>query len=80
MIQQNAEIPLPSQLQEVADDPDGEAVGRMLVRAEIPKRWIRINLSMAENLVSKIDLAAQSLGMSRSGYLAEAARRMLLQS
>ncbi|MBF0340896.1 MAG: type II toxin-antitoxin system HicB family antitoxin [Magnetococcales bacterium] len=50
---------------------------RFLVRVEIPARWIRINLSMTENLVARIDQSAREIGMSRSGYLAEAARRMM---
>ncbi|MBF0136271.1 MAG: type II toxin-antitoxin system HicB family antitoxin [Magnetococcus sp. DMHC-1] len=75
--------PLPDQtpldrLDEVAPDPgDSAEVGRFLVKVEIPARWIQLNLSMAESLVMRVDHAAKDLGMSRSGYLAEAARRML---
>ncbi|MBF0426714.1 MAG: type II toxin-antitoxin system HicB family antitoxin [Magnetococcales bacterium] len=56
---------------------DEKEVARFLVRVEIPARWIRVNLSLAENLLAKIDHAARELGMSRSGYFAEAARRMM---
>ncbi|MBF0176792.1 MAG: type II toxin-antitoxin system HicB family antitoxin [Magnetococcales bacterium] len=59
-------------------EPDDEPeITRFLVRAEIPARWIRVNLSMAENLVTQIDQAAKQIGMTRSGYMAEGARRML---
>ncbi len=34
-------------------------------------------MTMAENLVIRVDHAAKELGMSRSGFLAEAARRMI---
>jgi hypothetical protein len=40
-------------------------------------KWVRINMTMAENLVIRVDHAAKELGMSRSGFLAEAARRMI---
>ncbi|HIJ83049.1 MAG: hypothetical protein HW380_2387 [Magnetococcales bacterium] len=61
----------------LAPEPDEPEITRFLVRVEIPARWIRVNLSMAENLVTQIDQAAKDLGMSRSGFLAEAGRRML---
>ncbi|MBF0295001.1 MAG: type II toxin-antitoxin system HicB family antitoxin [Magnetococcales bacterium] len=82
MIRDGDPLPEPTPLErldEVAPDPEDSAeVGRCLVRVEIPTRLIRINLSMAENLVTRIDQAAREIGMSRSGYLAEAARRMLV--
>ncbi|MBF0135770.1 MAG: type II toxin-antitoxin system HicB family antitoxin [Magnetococcus sp. DMHC-1] len=53
---------------------------RILIRTEIPCRWVRLNLSMAETLVLQVDHAAKALGMNRSGYLAEAARQMLSRS
>ncbi|MBF0109647.1 MAG: type II toxin-antitoxin system HicB family antitoxin [Magnetococcales bacterium] len=79
------EDPLPDptpldRLNEVLPEPepdDEPEITRFLVRVEIPARWIRINLSMAENLVMRIDHAAKDLGMSRSGFLADAARRAL---
>lgn len=76
MVKQKILIPPPSHLADIADDPDGEAVARILVRAEIPARWVRVNISMEETLLGRIDRVAKELGMSRSGFLAEAARRM----
>lgn len=81
MVRDHDPLPIPTpldRLNEIAPDPGGsEEVGRFLVKVEIPDRWVRINLSMAETLVARVDHAAKGLGMSRSGYLSEAARRML---
>ncbi len=79
MVRDGDPLPEPTpldRLDEVMDHSEKDA-GRFLVKVEIPARWIRVNTSMAETLVARIDRAAQELGMSRSGYLAEAARRML---
>lgn len=62
------------------EDNDPPEAARFLVRVDIPARWIRVNLSMAENLVAQIDQAAKRAGMTRSGYLAESARRMMERS
>ncbi|MBF0152200.1 MAG: type II toxin-antitoxin system HicB family antitoxin [Magnetococcales bacterium] len=77
MVQKGEKLPASSTLDDVTPDPDGVAIGRMLVRVEVPCRWIRVNLSMADTLVTKVDHAAKTMGMTRSGFLSEAARRML---
>ncbi|MEO5341439.1 MAG: type II toxin-antitoxin system HicB family antitoxin [Magnetococcus sp. MYC-9] len=80
MVKDGDVLPEPTSLDridEVMDELSEEDAGRFLVRVEIPARWIRINASLSESLVARIDRAAQSLGMSRSGFLAEASRRML---
>lgn len=82
MVRDGDPLPDPTpldRLDEVMLDPapDESEVTRILVRVEIPSRWMRLNLSMAETLVMRVDHAAKDLGMSRSGFLAEAARRML---
>lgn len=80
MVREGDALPEPTpldRLDEVIIDPEDEEAGRFLVKIEIPGRWLRVNLSMAETLVAQVDHAAKGLGMSRSGYLAEAARRML---
>lgn len=39
----------------------------------------RVNISLPATLLRRIDYAAQTLGMTRSGYIAAASRRMLEQ-
>lgn len=52
-------------------------VVRMLVRAELPGRSVRLNITMDEGLVAAVDLAAKARATSRSGLLADAVRQYL---
>ena len=51
-----------------------------LVPVEVPGKALRINLSMEEGLVRRVDRAAERRGMSRSAFLAEGARRLLAEA
>jgi predicted RNase H-like HicB family nuclease len=51
-----------------------------LVPYEPPSRATRVNITLDESLLSRIDSAAASLGESRSGFLATAARKRLAES
>lgn len=48
-----------------------------LIEVEFPGRAVRINVSIEEGLLKRIDNAASSHGLSRSAFLAEAARTRL---
>jgi len=48
-----------------------------MVPVRIPGKARRINVTMEENLLDEIDQAAAKRGMSRSGFLAEGARRLM---
>ena len=54
-----------------------EEAARVMVRADLPGRAVRLNISLDEALVEAIDATAQSRGMTRSGFLAEAAKRAI---
>ena len=64
-------IPAPSDI--AAIEHDSDEVARLLVRADLPGKAIRINITLDEGLVSAIDKVARN----RSGFLAEAAREKL---
>ncbi len=66
------EAPLPDWLEGV-----GEVALRTLVRVELPGRAVRLSITMDEALAGAVDRAAAAQGFTRSGFLAEAARRML---
>lgn len=53
------------------------AVLTAAVEAELPGRASRLNISMDEHLVARIDKRARELGESRSGFLAAAAKSRL---
>lgn len=81
MIEDNEMIPTPRSQKELWKDPEFRESMKdgvlLLTRFELPKRAIRINISMDESLISAIDRAASTFGESRSHFLAEAAKLRL---
>ncbi len=70
------DTPLPDWLAPEEGEPPAEPV-RLLVPVEAPGRAVRVNISMDEGLVARLDAAASRHGMSRSAFLAEAVRSAL---
>lgn len=66
-------IPDPSPLDGIERDPDVDEVARILVRGERPGRSVRVQVSIDEGLLARIDRIAGN----RSGFLADAARAKL---
>lgn len=66
-------IPAPSLFEEIERDPEVEEVARILVRGERPGRAVRVQVSIEEGLLARIDRAATN----RSRFLADAARAKL---
>ena len=77
MVRDGDDLPLPSTLDDIPVDPEVEEASRILVRADLPGKAIRLNISLEESLVTAIDAAATARGMTRSGFLADLARRSL---
>lgn len=48
-----------------------------VVDAEVPAKAVRVNISIDERLLDRIDRAAQATGETRSGFIAAAARERL---
>ena len=63
----------PRDLDAVERDPDVDEVARILVRGERPGKAVRVQISMDEGLLARIDRVAKN----RSGFLAAAARAAL---
>lgn len=70
-------LPSPRSLSELEDDADfrEDASGALLVLVpyDPPTRAVRINITVDESLLARIDRAAEAAGETRSGYLAKAA-------
>ena len=77
MLRDGDPIPAPTPLEAVERDPEVEEFARILVRAELPGRAARINISMDEGLLAAADQAASRRGQSRSAFLADAVRSAL---
>lgn len=64
---------IPEASAEVAVDDDIEVVSYFLAHVELPGKTVRLNITMDEGLVARIDRVARN----RSAFLAEAARERL---
>jgi predicted RNase H-like HicB family nuclease len=67
------DAPLPEWL---ADAP-GRTVATVLVPVELPGRAVRVNITLNEGLLARLDKAAGAEGETRSGYIAQAVRERL---
>ena len=63
---------------EFAVDFDGATI--VAVPVELPRRAVRVNISIDEGLLERIDRAAASAGQSRSAFLVEAAKRRIAEA
>lgn len=77
-------LPDPRTLTELKKDGEfrRDAKGAMvaLVPYLPPSRAVRLNITLDESLLSRIDSAATALGETRSGFLAAAARKRLMEA
>jgi predicted RNase H-like HicB family nuclease len=76
-IEHDEPVPEPSPIDEIDEDGEGEVVLKTLVRVDLPGRTVRLSITMDEALAKAVDRTAAAEGFTRSGFLAEAARRLL---
>ncbi|KKW67386.1 CopG family transcriptional regulator [Lampropedia cohaerens] len=75
-------IPAPSSPERWRNAPDYQGGFWLLVDldpSKIRSRAVRLNISLPENLVARIDATARELGQSRSAFLAQAAEKAIQQ-
>jgi predicted RNase H-like HicB family nuclease len=82
MIEEGLPLPEVSSIDAISRNPEfaddvADAVALVAVDHELPGRSVRVNISLDEQLLKRIDRVAQSRGESRSGFLAAAARARL---
>jgi len=76
-------LPAPSRLLDalpewLTEDVEGlERAPCVLVPVESPERVVRVNITMDEGLLRRLDSAAERGGFTRSGFLAQAVREKL---
>ena len=71
-------VPEPSSLTSVMADPanrDGVAI-LVAVKSQAPKA-VRVNVTLPEDVLEQIDRFAATHGLTRSGFLAQAAKRAI---
>jgi predicted RNase H-like HicB family nuclease len=74
-------IPEPSSLEQVMSDPENRAGVAILVslKTEQPKA-VRVNVTLPEDVLDQIDRYAESHGFTRSGFLTQAAKKMMTEA
>ncbi len=81
MLEDGEALPGRRSLKELLADPETRETLSdgvlFLARYELPRKSVRINISMDETLIEAIDRAAEHANQSRSGFLAEAARQRI---
>lgn len=71
-------IPEPSTLEEIMSDPDNRSGVAILVgvKSEQPK-IVRVNVTLPGDVLEQIDKYAEAHGYTRSGLLAQAAKKLM---
>jgi predicted RNase H-like HicB family nuclease len=82
MLEDGDEVPTPSSLEDVMADPEySDAVAFLVVSApESKPKAVRVNVTIPEDMLVKIDAAAKRRNMSRSSYLVQAAKTAMRSS
>lgn len=75
-------IPEPSSLDTIMGDPDNRDGVAILVAAKAeaakePAKTVRVNVTLPEDVLARIDRYAEQHGFTRSGFLARAATRAI---
>ncbi|MEX0815470.1 MAG: type II toxin-antitoxin system HicB family antitoxin [Dongiaceae bacterium] len=78
LLEDGGPLPAPSGLETVMADPaNAGAVAALVPAPATPTRAVRLNITLDEGLLARIDAQAATLGTTRSGFLAEAARQAI---
>lgn len=74
-------VPEPSSLDRIMDDRENrDAVAVVVPFANQTPRIVRVNITLPDDVLRDIDAYAEKAGMSRSGFLAYAAKREIEQA
>ena len=79
MLEDGANIPVPSKLEDIMDDLEYSNTAAILVVSvsEVKPRSVRVNITVPEDMLRKIDSVAKKRGMSRSSFLVHAAQNAI---
>jgi predicted RNase H-like HicB family nuclease len=81
LVEDGEAIPEASSLEDVMADPDNRSGVAILVavKTEAPK-VIRVNVTLPGDILEQIDKYAEAHGLSRSGFLTQAAKKAMLEA
>ena len=75
LLEDGEDIPSPSKLEDIMENPEySDSVAILVVSvSEAKPRSVRVNITVPEDMLRKIDNIAKQRGMSRSSFLVNAA-------
>ena len=79
MLEDGDSIPAPSKLEDIIYEPDYSDAAAILVVSvsKVKPRSVRVNITVPEDMLRKIDSVAKKRGMSRSSFLVHAAQNAI---
>lgn len=78
MVEDGEAVPEPSSLEAIMADPENrDGVAILVSVAPQIVRAVRINITIQEDVLREIDAFAESHGLTRSGFLASAAKKAI---
>jgi hypothetical protein len=79
MLEDGDNIPAPSKLEDIMEDPDysDAAAIHVVSVSEVKPKSVRVNITVPEDMLRKIDSVAKKRGMSRSSFLVHAAQNAI---
>jgi predicted RNase H-like HicB family nuclease len=78
MVEDGEAVPEPSSLEAIMSDPENrDGVAVLVSVAPHSIKAVRINITMQEDVLREIDAYAEANGLTRSGFLAQAARSVI---
>jgi len=82
LLEDGESIPAPSKLEDIMDDPEySDAVAILIVTvSEAKPRSVRVNITVPEDMLRRIDNIARKRGMSRSSFLVNAAQNAIISN
>ena len=73
MIEDGDAVPEPSKVDDIAADATRRGAIAFLVSVNTPDATVRVNITARESQLARIDALAESVGLTRSGYMVRAA-------
>jgi predicted RNase H-like HicB family nuclease len=79
LLEDGEDIPSPSKLEDIMENPEySDSVAILVVSvSEAKPRSVRVNITVPEDMLRKIDNIAKQRGMSRSSFLVNAAQNAI---
>jgi len=73
MRQEGEQIPPPSTLDDLRQDPAMKGAVAFLVEVNPPEKTVRVNITARESQIAEIDRRARGVGLTRSSYIVQKA-------